>query len=121
MSIPPKTQDLQIEYRRKEADDFYMKIIDYLVEYRKNNLHHMNKSDLGEKLGVNPSTSMRIETGEIKISLIRFFEICSIYNLKPENVLHLWDRRAPGRPRSLICFTVFMIPLREEYLLTVTM
>ena len=47
----------------------------------------MTRAALAEALDVEPSTALRLENGQFKLTMERFFELCFILELEPMEVM----------------------------------
>ena len=63
------------------------KILAELVQARKSMQPKMTRASLAEALDVEPSTALRLENGQFKLTMERFFEICFILGLEPMEVM----------------------------------
>ena len=63
------------------------KILAELVQARKAMQPKMTRAALAEALDVEPSTALRMENGQFKLTMERFFELCFILELEPMEVM----------------------------------
>ena len=63
------------------------KLVAELVKARKAKQPKMTRAALAEVLEVEPSTALRIENGQFKLTMERFFEVCFIFGLEPTEVI----------------------------------
>ena len=63
------------------------KIVTELVQARKSMQPKITRAALAEALDVEPSTALRLENGQFKLTMERFFELCFILGLEPMDVL----------------------------------
>lgn len=63
------------------------KILAELVQARKSVQPKMTRAALAEALDVKPSTALRMENGQFKLTMERFFELCFILGLGPIEVI----------------------------------
>ena len=64
------------------------KIVAELAKARKGKQPKMTRAALAEALEVEPSTALRIENGQFKLTMERFFELCFILELNPVDILN---------------------------------